>query len=358
MRSAARRALELVGPRHPEPLAARADARLRPRDALGDRRLGHEQGAGDLGGREPADGAEGERDLRGPAERRVAAEEEQRERVVDRRDRRRRGFELDGERLAAAARDIRPHLVDVAPRRDPHEPRARAVGHAVARPLGGCRDERLLHGVLARLEVAVAPHEHRERRRCGVSQCPDGVAHGIRWLTTSPRAAISSTGRTSMRPNSRLGESRRDLDGARLALDVDEVEAGEQLLRLGERAVARDRAAVGVGDALGERDVGERLTRDELAARGELVADALVVGVALGLLLGAEALPHRTRLGVAVDLDEVLHRNRSFDRSLSSFVREAEPRSHQYVEAGCDFSTGSRRSGCDSCVAGGCGARG
>ena len=35
-----------------------------------------------------------------------------------------------GERLAAAARDIRPHLVDVAPPGDLHEPRARAVGHA------------------------------------------------------------------------------------------------------------------------------------------------------------------------------------------------------------------------------------
>ena len=55
---------------------------LGPADALGHRRLGHEEGAGDLGRGQAADGAQGERELRRRRERRVAAEEEQGQRVV------------------------------------------------------------------------------------------------------------------------------------------------------------------------------------------------------------------------------------------------------------------------------------
>ena len=55
---------------------------LRPADPLGHRRLGDEEGAGDLGGRQAADRAQRERDLRRRGQRRVAAQEEQRERVV------------------------------------------------------------------------------------------------------------------------------------------------------------------------------------------------------------------------------------------------------------------------------------
>ena len=208
--------VEFVGPRHPELLAARPDARLRPRDALGDRRLGQQQGAADLGGREAADGAQREGDLCGAAQRRVAAEQEQRQRVVDRRHRCGRRLEVDGVRFAAAPRDIRSHLVDVPTRRDPHEPGARTVGDALGRPLAGGGDEGLLHGVLARLEVAVAPNEHRERRRGGVSQCSNGGGGARRagragragpagHRQTSAPEVISSTGRTSMSPNSASG---------------------------------------------------------------------------------------------------------------------------------------------------------
>ena len=46
---------------HPVGDAGRADLPLRPDQALGHGRLGHEEGTGDLGGLEPGDEPEGER---------------------------------------------------------------------------------------------------------------------------------------------------------------------------------------------------------------------------------------------------------------------------------------------------------
>ena len=59
-----------------------AQLALRPDDPLGDRRLGHEERAGDLGGVETAEQPQRERDLRVGGERRVAAEEHEPELVV------------------------------------------------------------------------------------------------------------------------------------------------------------------------------------------------------------------------------------------------------------------------------------
>src|SRR4051812_16690495 len=62
--------------------SGRLDALLGPADALRHGRLGHEEGPGDLGGRQAADGPQGQRDLRRGRQRRVAAQEQQREGVV------------------------------------------------------------------------------------------------------------------------------------------------------------------------------------------------------------------------------------------------------------------------------------
>ena len=63
-------------------MAGVADLALGPHQPLGHRRLGHEEGAGDLGRGEAAEGAQGERDPGLEGERRVAAGEDQPQPVV------------------------------------------------------------------------------------------------------------------------------------------------------------------------------------------------------------------------------------------------------------------------------------
>ena len=113
----------------------------------------------DLGGRQAADGAQRQRDRGRRRERRVAAHEEQHERVValdaGSSDRPAAtccsgGTRLTTMCLAAAARGLAADVIGHAPRRDLDQPAARVVGHAVARPLRRRGDQRLLHRVLAR----------------------------------------------------------------------------------------------------------------------------------------------------------------------------------------------------------------
>ena len=61
---------------------AATDALLGPPDALGHRRLGHQERPGDLGGRQATDRPQGQRHLGGGRQRGVAAQEQQREGVV------------------------------------------------------------------------------------------------------------------------------------------------------------------------------------------------------------------------------------------------------------------------------------
>ena len=63
--------------------------------------------------------------------------------------------------LAPAAGALAADVIGHPPRRDLDQPAARIVGHALARPLRGRGDERLLHRVLGRGEVTVAPHRPR-----------------------------------------------------------------------------------------------------------------------------------------------------------------------------------------------------
>ena len=140
---------------------------LRAADPLRHRRLRHQERPGDLVRAEAAHGPQRQGDLRGPRQRRVAAEEQQGQGVVvlARTSR----LDLVGHRdLAPGPGPVGPPGVDQPPRADPDQPRAGVVRDALVRPLPRRGQERLLDGVLAPVEVAVPAHERREDVRRGV----------------------------------------------------------------------------------------------------------------------------------------------------------------------------------------------
>ena len=99
----------------------------------------------------------------------MAAEEEQREGVVRVVGPARRG--VPGHRdLALAAGAVRPPLVHQGTGGDGQQPGARLLGHALDGPPLGGREQRLLHRVLARVELAVPPRERAEDPRREVAQ--------------------------------------------------------------------------------------------------------------------------------------------------------------------------------------------
>src|SRR5215469_10059863 len=85
-------------------------------------------------------------------------------------------------------------LVDQPPGGHGREPASGIVGNTVCWPLDHCCHERLLHGVLAFVEVAVAPDERAEdlrRQRAEQVLDPAGGSH-----MSSPEVLM--TGRTSI----------------------------------------------------------------------------------------------------------------------------------------------------------------
>ena len=133
----------------------------------------------------------------------MAAHEQQRERVVlllagGRRD------PVGGSRrhrvgvLAGAAGLLAARLVGEAPRRDGDQPGARVVGEALGRPLRRGGDQRLLDGVLARVEPAIAPHEHAQDLRRQLAQ------QGFDAHISVPEASM--IGRTSIAAKRALGQ--------------------------------------------------------------------------------------------------------------------------------------------------------
>ena len=140
---------------HAERDACRLDLALGPDEALRHRALRYEEGPGDLVRRQPAQRAEGERDLRLDRERGVAAREDELDALV--REGRLvhlpwRGCgqqtELAGKGLLSA------DPIGGAVARRSHQPGARVFWYAVARPALGGDGERLLRGVLGEVEVA------------------------------------------------------------------------------------------------------------------------------------------------------------------------------------------------------------
>ena len=174
--------------RRPERCSCLDDLLLRPADPLRHRGLGHEEGAGDLGGGETGDRPQRQGQLGRRRQRRMAAEEQQRQRVVGGRH----GFGPGHRRIGLFPPStglVAAQLVDQPARRHRHQPCLRARRPALGRPLHAGRDERFLHGVLARVEVAVAPHEHGEHFR---RQPADQRQVVVLRHHTSKSASISS----------------------------------------------------------------------------------------------------------------------------------------------------------------------
>ena len=148
-----------VGDRERDP--RRDDLLLAAGDPRGDGRLGHEEEPGDVGRRHADDEAqrEGARDLRGEGG--VAAhEDEPQPLVLDEvagvgHGGRRPPPRLDDEEGRPAQRHrLRPQPVDDPAAGGRHQPGARAVGGAVARPPPGRGLDRIAEGVLDEVEAA------------------------------------------------------------------------------------------------------------------------------------------------------------------------------------------------------------
>ena len=148
--------------RHFERYPRLRERALRANDALRDRRFRDEKSARDFGGSEAADELERERDVCLFGYRRMTRDEDQAEHVVvdilvgrskvigrfGNNGIARVLFGLAFERLRAA------NLVDRAPLRSGHQPRARIARDACARPLRDGRDEGILCEVFGAADVA------------------------------------------------------------------------------------------------------------------------------------------------------------------------------------------------------------
>ena len=145
-----------------------AQLALGPHDALGHRRLGHEEGPGDLGGVEAAEQAQREGDLGVGRQRRVAAEEHQPQLVVgDDVDEQVEvgelgvgvGFHVVGvqsvsSEVAVVAGGLPAQAVDGPVAGGGRDPAAGVRRHALGRPPLGGDGERLRDRVLGEVDVA------------------------------------------------------------------------------------------------------------------------------------------------------------------------------------------------------------
>ena len=139
----------------------------------------------------------------------VAAEEQQRQRVVALAALVEERLGLGDVGLAPPARRLAARDVDQAPRRDRDQPARGRRGKPVARPLHRGREQRLLHGLLALVErhPPVAPHERGEDPRRGVAQRRlDRARRGGR-AAHRPSSADPITARTSIAPRSMPGQA-------------------------------------------------------------------------------------------------------------------------------------------------------
>ena len=193
-----------------------ADLRLGPDQPLRHRRLGGEEGAGDLGRGEAAERAQGQRDARLRPQRRVAAGEDQPQAVVGHLRVLLALLDLLGGRARAPrgppappsspGGPLAPQPVDRLVAGDAGDPGARVVGDAVVGPALERDHERLLHRLLGEVEVAEDPDQARDRpSRLVPEQAVDDLIGGP--LMASPvggpriRTRTSITGRTSTEPS-------------------------------------------------------------------------------------------------------------------------------------------------------------
>jgi hypothetical protein len=190
-----------------------AQLALGAHDALLHRRLGDQEGAGDLRGLQAADEPQGQPHPRLEGERRVAAGEDQRQAVVG------DGhgvvvllaghgpLELGGQhrRLVGEALGA-PQAVDRLVARRPGDPGGRLVRHAVARPALERDDEGLLDRLLGQVDVPQHASQHRDRPSRAVAEQAVDLERGAAVQEAAvPAASLFSatsvppaSGRTSM----------------------------------------------------------------------------------------------------------------------------------------------------------------
>ena len=223
--------------RRREPRPRRGQLLLGAADPRAHRRLADAVGVRDLAGAEPTHGSQRQSDLGHRAERRVAAEQQQREAVVVRRgreERRRRPRPAPAHVGAEPARTAAGRPCVGSPRG-----RARIVGsRAPRRRPTACWPR-------------AAPPGRRPppRRTCRTgARAPRGPAvprgaAGSRWRGPGSCGEVGTHDRPDLdRLAEQVDDAGDDVDGAFLGGDVDDGEAGEDLLQLGERSVGGDDA--------------------------------------------------------------------------------------------------------------------
>jgi hypothetical protein len=167
---------QLLAARHFEGDLLLGQRLLGPHDALGDGRLGHEEGARDLLRGQAAEEPEGERDASLGGEHRMAGDEHQAQEVVahvlvDRGLQVRHGQFLPDLHLAAhllqlaVAAPVAAQDVDGAALRGGHQPGARVLRDARRRPLLDGGDQRVLRQLLGDADVAHHPRQAGDEPR-------------------------------------------------------------------------------------------------------------------------------------------------------------------------------------------------
>ena len=169
------------------------DLALGTDQSLGQRRLGDEERPGDLGSRQAAEGAQRQGHARLEGERRVTAGEDQAQPVIGDLHLVLRRARLQGPQLAFEGRLPDQGLgllgqpppasqsIDGAVPRRGRDPRARVGRDATLRPCLERADERVLDGLLGKVEVARHPDQRRDRPALLLAeQAIDGVMGGVR----------------------------------------------------------------------------------------------------------------------------------------------------------------------------------
>jgi hypothetical protein len=156
-----RSALRLAG--HPVRDPGVPDLGLCPHQPLGHRRLGHQEGRGDLGSGQAAQQSQGQRHLRRDGERRVAAREHHAQPVVGHGSLLHRfgvGMQQRGLRVAVGPGDFPAQPVDGPVPGGGDDPAGRAGRDALGRPALDGGEEGILHRLLGGADVAEEAGEH------------------------------------------------------------------------------------------------------------------------------------------------------------------------------------------------------
>ncbi len=188
----------LVFVRHPVGNVRLGDLGLGPADALTDRGLGDQEHAGDVDRRQPADGAQGQRDLRLGRQRRVAAGEQQAQAVIATVSFVVVGCSAVGQQaecllLLRRTLGLTTKAIDRLVARHRGQPGARPIGNAVPAPRVGGHDNSVVQRILGPVDVSCQADEGGQDL---ATLDPNDLVERI----DQPASPKSMTGRTSTRP--------------------------------------------------------------------------------------------------------------------------------------------------------------